>query len=191
MEHAKGVKLNEVTVGWTAAPSSSVCRSEFICILHMLEEVQSLRGPFESSPVTVTHLSESGGTFIEARLTWVRLNAELKNCRKVGRESLAFLEKSSEEKKRQILKSAGTREWAIKMDTNQTVRRAKRKKKKGGERKTTADNRQRRREMGGLDMLMESDKRRMEQHERERKKAKADRWRLWHLGHYYIKRGLW
>lgn len=67
----------------------------------------------------------------------------------------------------------------------------KKKKKKGGERKTTADNRRRRREMGGLDMLMESDKRRMEQHERERKKAKADRWRLWHLGHYYIKRGLW
>lgn len=50
-------------------------------------------------PVTVTHLSESGGTFIEARLTWVRLNAELKNCRKVGRESLAFLEKYREEKK--------------------------------------------------------------------------------------------
>lgn len=189
MEHAKRVKLNEVTVEWTAAPSSSVCRSEFICILHLLEEVQSLRGPFESSPVTVTHLSESGGTFIEARLTWVRLNAELKNCRKVGRESLAFLEKSSEEKKRQILKSAGTWEWAIKMDTNQAVRQAK--KMKGGERKTTADNRRRRRKMGGLDMLMESDKRRMEQHERERKKAKADRWRLWHLGQYYIKRELW
>ena len=38
-----------------------------------------------------THLRESGGTFMEARLTWVRLKAELKNWRKVGRESLALL----------------------------------------------------------------------------------------------------
>ena len=37
------------------------------------------------------HLRESGGTFMEARLTWVRLKAELKNWRKVGRESLALL----------------------------------------------------------------------------------------------------
>lgn len=28
---------------------------------------------------------------MEAKLTWVRLNAELKNWRNVGRESLAFL----------------------------------------------------------------------------------------------------
>lgn len=56
----------------------------------------------------MTHLSESGGTFIEARLTWVRLNAELKNWRKVGRESLAFLEKNSKKKrKRPILKCVG------------------------------------------------------------------------------------
>lgn len=41
--------------------------------------------------MTVTHLSESGGTFIDARLTWVRLKAELKNWRNVGKESLAFL----------------------------------------------------------------------------------------------------
>lgn len=40
---------------------------------------------------SVTHLSESGGTFMDARLTWVRLKAELKNWRKVGRESLTFL----------------------------------------------------------------------------------------------------
>lgn len=67
----------------------------------MLPEVQTFKGCFTTSPVTVTHLSESGGNFIEARLTWVRLNAELKNWRKVGRESLAFLEK-----KIQILKQA-------------------------------------------------------------------------------------
>lgn len=41
--------------------------------------------------MTVTHLSESGGTFIDARLTCVRLKAELKNWRNVGKESLAFL----------------------------------------------------------------------------------------------------
>lgn len=57
--------------------------------------------------MTVTHLSESGGTFIQARLTWVRLNAELKNWRKVGRESLAFLEKISKENKRKILSCEG------------------------------------------------------------------------------------
>lgn len=56
------------------------------------------KGPFKPVRVTATHLSESGGTFIEDRLTWVRLNAELKNWRKVGRESLAFLEKNSKEK---------------------------------------------------------------------------------------------
>lgn len=47
----------------------------------------------------MTHLSESGGTLTEARLTWVRLNAELKNWRKVGRESLAFLEKNKRREK--------------------------------------------------------------------------------------------
>lgn len=48
-----------------------------------------------SSPAT--HLSQSGGTFMEAKLTWVRLNAELKNWRNVGRESLAFLEERRKE----------------------------------------------------------------------------------------------
>lgn len=64
-------------------------------ILQKLRNVQSFRDPFKS----MTHLSESGGTFIEARLTWVRLNAELKNWRKVGRESLAFLKKNGKGKK--------------------------------------------------------------------------------------------
>lgn len=35
---------------------------------------------------------------MEAKLTWVRLNAELKNWRNVGRESLAFLEERREER---------------------------------------------------------------------------------------------
>lgn len=39
----------------------------------------------------MSHLSESGGTFMEARLMWVRLKAELKNWRKVGREFLPLL----------------------------------------------------------------------------------------------------
>lgn len=34
---------------------------------------------------------------MEAKLTWVRLNAELKNWRNVGRESLAFLEERRKE----------------------------------------------------------------------------------------------
>lgn len=101
MSHAKGVKLKEVTSRCAAAPFSSVRSSDFTRDLHLasscLRGNQSFKGPFKSLPVTVTHLSESGGTFIEARLTLVRLNAELKNWRKVGRESRAFLEKKSEE----------------------------------------------------------------------------------------------
>lgn len=34
---------------------------------------------------------------MEAKLTWVRLNAELKNWRNVGRESLAFLKEGRKE----------------------------------------------------------------------------------------------
>lgn len=64
----------------------------------MFPDLQGFKGHATSPPVTWTHLSESGGTFIEARLTWVRLNAELKNWRKVGKESLAFLERDSKEK---------------------------------------------------------------------------------------------
>lgn len=51
---------------------------------------------------------------MEARLTWVRLNAELKNWRKVGRESLAFLEEERERKRERerdkILRNTGQRE---------------------------------------------------------------------------------
>lgn len=56
-------------------------------------DLQDFTGLLKGLSLAVTHLIESGGTFMEARLTWVRLNAELKNCRKVGRESLAFLQK--------------------------------------------------------------------------------------------------
>lgn len=59
----------------------------------VFKDLQDIKGLVKLLSLAVTHLSESGGTFIEARLTWVRLNAELKNCRKVGRESLAFLQK--------------------------------------------------------------------------------------------------
>lgn len=83
--------------------------SDFTSDLHLTYAFKEvLKGLFKSLPVTMTHLSESGGTFIEARLTWVRLNAELKNWRKVGRESLVFLEKNSKNKRqRQILKWVG------------------------------------------------------------------------------------
>lgn len=37
---------------------------------------------------------------MEAKLTWVRLNAELKNWRNVGRESLAFLGERRKERER-------------------------------------------------------------------------------------------
>lgn len=37
---------------------------------------------------------------MEAKLTWVRLNAELKNWRNVGRESLAFLVERRKERER-------------------------------------------------------------------------------------------
>lgn len=95
----------------------------------MPKDLQGFKGPYKSSPVTVTHLSESGGTFIEARLTWVRLNAELKNWRKVGRESLAFLEKKENMKVLEMRKKrrGGGEEGragqpALKMDHNQAVR---------------------------------------------------------------------
>lgn len=66
----------------------------------IFKNFQHFTGLFKFLFMTVTHLSESGGTFIQARLTWVRLKAELKNCRKVGRESLAFLQSDSKEEDR-------------------------------------------------------------------------------------------
>lgn len=69
--------------------------------------MQGFKGHYKAFPVTVTHLRESGGTFMEARLTWVRLNAELKNWRKVGRESLAFLQKDVTGKNRNVQTQTG------------------------------------------------------------------------------------
>jgi len=69
--------------------------------------------------MTATHLSESGRTLIEARLTWVRLNAELKNWRKVGRESLAFLQKDKTEQNN--VKTGGRGGWALNTDHNHAV----------------------------------------------------------------------
>lgn len=44
------------------------------------------------------HLSTSGGIFIEAMLRWLRLNAEVKNWRKVGSVSFTFLTEREEGK---------------------------------------------------------------------------------------------
>lgn len=48
---------------------------------------------------------------MEAKLTWVRLNAELKNWRNVGSESLAFLEERRKERERK--EPASIREGGI------------------------------------------------------------------------------
>lgn len=47
---------------------------------------------------------------MEAKLTWFRLNAELKNWRNVGRESLAFLERRKERERKEP-SASGRVEW--------------------------------------------------------------------------------
>lgn len=105
--------------------------------------------PWKSMRLTATHLIESGGTFIEARLTCVRLNAELKNWRKVGRESLAFLEKGQYRKNRKIWKQRGrgAPRRAFKLNLNQADRKI------GWHWSIT-----RARMTGGLDTLIKSDR---------------------------------
>lgn len=157
MAHANRVKLNEVTVRYRFRLYKRL--ASYTCL-----RAFSFKGRFKSLPVTVTHLSESGGTFIEPRLTWDRLNAELKNWRKVGRESLAFLEKNGEAKKRRILKCAGMG-GESRTDGEHyrwiPIRQLNREKMKGGERTTRTHKRlieRRQRLTEGLDVLIESDK---------------------------------
>lgn len=139
--------------------------------------------------LTATHLIESGGTFMEARLTCVRLNAELKNWRKVGRESLAFLEKGQHRKNRKILKQRGrgAPRRAFKLNLNQADRKI------GWHWSIT-----RGRMTGGLDTLIKSDREFAVDKQsndrggkRARRRLKQKRCSLWHLGQYYINPTAW
>lgn len=128
-----------------------------MCIQTNSASEVSLRSP---------HLSQSGGTFIEARLTWVRLNAELKNWRNVGRESLDFLEKS--ERKEDFRMWTNGARWRESINIRQW-------RKKEDDRKA----------------LNANVKRQMARQELERGKVNTDTCWLWHLGQNYITQMPW